>query len=405
MRKTVFNSVILGIIFIMVVSTLSAQIYLADKESPSYKSIHALEEAYYNKKDTTFKELIDKAFANLQQPPEDYEKNPWIGKQFSDLIIFFNEWSTFLPTIHRSEDTGLKYIEEFLYFYYQNPYGIEFVQKSPGREILQDFVKQRGIFMDSRDSAAEVAEWLADDRIEKEDYNLPDPNAADGGFQSFNEFFARTLKDQDSSRPQTMPNRDYVIAALTDCIINSIPMKIADENTLIPTKGKQALNIIEMLDNSKYAEKFIGGTALTCVLMPNTYHHYHSPVSGKVVETKIIKDTYFGYDNFPDWIANGNVGYKGTDFSQFENFQRGYFIIDTGKYGHVAVIPVGLNTISSIVFDEPFQEIEEPVSITRGERLGHFLYGGSLVIIIFEPERYKSDALRVRLGNQIGIFD
>lgn len=108
MRKTVFNSVILGIIFIMVVSTLSAQIYLADKESPSYKSIHALEEAYYNKKDTTFKELIDKAFANLQQPPEDYEKNPWIGKQFSDLIIFFNEWSTFLPTIHRSEDTGLK---------------------------------------------------------------------------------------------------------------------------------------------------------------------------------------------------------------------------------------------------------------------------------------------------------
>ena len=40
---------------------------------------------------------------------------------------------------------------------------------------------------------------------------------------------------------------------------------------------------------------------------------------------------------------NGNVGYYGTNFSQFENFKRGYFIIDTGKYGHVAIIPVGLN--------------------------------------------------------------
>jgi phosphatidylserine decarboxylase len=403
--KKVFNSIIFGIIFLMISTLISAQTYLADKEGPCYKSIHALEEAYYNKEDTSFKELIDNAFANLQQPPEDYANNPWIGKQFSDLVVFLNKWATFLPVIHGSEDNGLMFIEEFLYFYYQNPYGVKFVQTSPGKEILQDFVKQRGAYMDSEESAAEVAGWLADDRIEKEDYNLPDSTAADGGFKSFNEFFARTLKDQEGSRPQTMPERDYVIAAPTDCIINSIPMKITDADTKIPTKGNQALNIIEMLDNSKYAEKFIGGTALSCILMPNTYHHYHSPVDGKVVEAKVIEDAYFGYDNFPYWIAHGNVGYKGTDFSQFENFQRGYFIIDTGKYGNVAVIPVGLNTISSIVFDERFKNLDDPVSVKRGDHLGHFLYGGSLVIIIFESDRYKSDAVRVRLGNQIGIFD
>jgi len=405
MRKIVLKLVFWGVISLMISTVLSAQTYLADREGPCYRSIHALEEAYYNKEDTSFKKLIDTAFATLQQPPEEFAENPWMGKQFPNLVVFFNEWATFLPTIEGSEDTGLKYIEEFLYFYYQNPYGVEFVQNTPGKEILQDFVKQRGEFMDSKESTSYVPEWLADIRIEKEDYYLPDPTAANGGFKSFNEFFARTLKDQESSRPQTMPERDYLISAPTDCIINSIPMKIADRNTLIPTKGKQALNIIDILDGSQYAEKFVGGTALSCVLMPNTYHHYHSPVEGEVIEAKVIEDAYFGYDNFPDWIAHGNVGYKGTDFSQFENFQRGYFIIDTGKYGHVAVIPVGLNTISSIVFNDQFKNLNDPVRVKRGDHLGHFLYGGSLVIIIFEPDRYKSDAVRVRLGNQIGIFD
>lgn len=409
MKRSTRRIILVGLLSLsmMMCSTLYAQTFLADPKSPCYESIRELEEAYYSKDDAEFRNLLDSAFDNMQQLPLEYpEGNPWIGKEFSDLVIFLNEWSTFLPTTHGSHDSGLEYIGEFVWFYYQNQYGVDFVQESPGREIMQDFAEQRGEFMDSDASTAQIANWLENVRIEKEDYNLPDPDAPDGGFKSFNEFFARTLKDQDKSRPQTMPDRDYVISAPTDSIMNSIPQIITDADTLISTKGNQALNIIDMLDGSKYADKFIGGTALSCVLMPNTYHHYHSPVGGHVVESKIIEDAFFGYDNFPAWVPpNGNVGYYGSDFSQFENFKRGYFIVDTGKYGHVAVIAVGLNTISSIVFNERFTNITEPVPVKRGDELGHFLYGGSLVIIIFEPDRYKSDAIRVRLGNQIGIFD
>ena len=41
----------------------------------------------------------------------------------------------------------------------------------------------------------------------------------------------------------------------------------------------------------------------------------------------------------------------------------------------------------------------------RGDELGHFLYGGSLVILVFEPGKYIAGGIKVRLGNQIGIFD
>ncbi len=378
-----------------------------NSNSPCYESIKKLEETYYSKNDVKFKKLLDSAFKNMHQlPPEYPDGNPWIGKNFSDLLIFLNEWCTFLPTIDGSHDDGLKYIQDFAWFYYQNQDGVDFVQQSPGREVMRDFAIQRGRFMDSEASTSQIANWLKDIRIEKEDYNLPDPNASDGGFKSFNEFFARTLKNQANSRPQTMPERDYIISAPTDCVINSIPQNITDSKMLITTKGNQALNISDMLDGSKYADKFIGGTALSCVLTPNAYHRYHSPVGGNVLETKIIEDAFYGYDNFPIWATpNGNTGYYGTDFNQFENYQRGYFIVDTGTYGHVALIPVGLDTISSIVFEEKFMNVVKPVPVKRGDTLGYFLYGGSLFIMIFEPNKYKSDAIRVRLGNQIGIFD
>ncbi len=375
--------------------------------SPCNSSIQELNNAYNSKKDTSFKQQVDLAFKNIQQLPSQYpDGNPWIGKDISDLTSFFEAWCTFLPTANGSHDDGLKYIENFAWFYYQNPEAVKVVQNSPGREIFQNFSKQRGVFMDSKESTAPISIWLDDVRIEKEDYNIPDTKAKDGGFKSFNGFFSRTLKNQDESRPQTMPERDYVISAPTDCIMNSIPQKIVSSSTLIPTKGRQSLNISDMLDGSSHAKKFIGGTALSCVLMPNTYHHYHAPVDGDVVESKIIEDAYYGYDNFPKWVpSNGNVGYHGSDFSQFENFKRGYFIVDTKKYGHVALIPVGLNTISSIVFEKKFIDMKKPVSIKRGDELGHFLYGGSLFIMIFEANRYKSDAIQVRLGNQIGVFD
>ncbi len=343
MLKKLTSKFIIMLTIMMTYSLSHAETSSAD--SPCYESVKALEDAYFSKDDAAFKRLLNSAFKNMQQlPPEYPDGNPWIGKKFSDLTVFLNEWCTFLPTIDGTHDDGLKYIQDFAWFYYQNHDGVTFVQQSPGREIMQDFVKQRGTFMDSKASVAQIANWLQDVRIEKEDYDLPDPDATDGGFKSFNEFFARSLKDQAKSRPQTMPDRDYVISAPTDCIMNSIPQIIANANTLIPAKGNQALNINDMLDRSKYAKNFIGGTALSCVLMPNTYHHYHAPVGGNIVEAKIIEDAYHGYDNFPAWaVPSGNVGYHGTDFSQFENFKRGYFIVDTGTYGHVALIPVGLN--------------------------------------------------------------
>ncbi len=102
----------------------------------------------------------------------------------------------------------------------------------------------------------------------------------------------------------------------------------------------------------------------------------------------------FGYSDWPNWVPlDGDVGRLGTDFSQFQGFQRGVIIIEVsypnlpGKQpntltGYVASIPVGLDTV------------------------------GSLDILLFSPiggqpgqPQMVSPVVQTRMGNQIGILN
>lgn len=112
---------------------------------------------------------------------------------------------------------------------------------------------------------------------------------------------------------------------------------------------------------------------------------------------------------WPNWVASdGNAGRLGTDFSQFEVFQRGiikvqYTCIDNSKLtGYVASIPVGLDTIGSVVLDS--STMKKAILKKGYARLGKFLYGGSLNILLFS-KGLASPVVQTRLGNQIMILN
>jgi phosphatidylserine decarboxylase len=175
--------------------------------------------------------------------------------------------------------------------------------------------------------------------------------------------------------------------------------------TKIRTKLQQALSVDELLDGSPYARFFRDGTAMSCVLLPATYHHYHAAASGEVVESKEdVSGVYWGNQDFPAFLNGGNIGY-GSSYSMFEHFRRGYFIIKTREFGHLAMVPVGLDTIGSVVFEGKFRNLtpEKRVQVSKGEKLGHFAYGGSLVILLFEKDVVSG--IKVLQGQQIGIME
>jgi len=226
------------------------------------------------------------------------------------------------------------------------------------------------------------------------------------------------------SRPVTMADRDYVIVSPTDCIMNPLVQVVKTKtdyqrqyienplqlNTVLDVK-KTPISVNDMLGSvpEHIKKKFVGGSGLTCVLMPNTYHHFHSPVDGKVLHAEVVKTGSkgtpgtFGYPDFPNWVPiDGNVGRPGTDFSQFQAFQRGVIIIEVlydnlphkkkkKLKGYVASIPVGLDSVGSVVLNTCDNVETDGVNcfnvgdqVTKGKtKFGNFFFGGSLNILLF----------------------
>lgn len=411
--------------------------------SPCGASISYLIKQYQSEPDVAAS--FDLMAGNLVDPPESYHMlNPWRVKGGGDALLgkmvdYFTKWCTFLPRINGSEDNGLAFIEGFAWLYYQNIPAQNFVQgRNPldpskkletGLKFTTDFSKQRGAFMDGPASTTYIQEWIDDPRIEIADYQRK--RASD--YTSWNDFFARELVTDPitrtlPSRPVTMPDRDYVISAPTDCIMNPLVQVLTGDgkvvrreylqnplqyDTVLDVKGIP-LSMAELLEgvDADLRDKFVGGNGLACILMPNTYHRFHAPVTGTVRHADVVLSGTYGYPDWPNWVTqSGNVAGPGTDFSQFQLFQRGVIIIEVNyadvkagkvKTGYVASIPVGLDTIGSVVLHK---NIKPGVKVKRGyTELGNFYYGGSLNILLFSPGMVSA-AVQTRMGNQIGVIN
>lgn len=351
---------------------------------------------------------FNEAVANVQKINSFGDENEWQYATIEDFQQYFRIWFTDLeqPT------GGLGLILPFTWFYLNNTNAYRFLntfQSRTGnateysREIFDwtvEFIMIRGEFMDSKDSTKYVDEWMKDPSTQIGDFIVPE-----GGFTSFNQFFARELDYSKNPRPVDHPDDDSLVCATADTIINFILADLTLHQKM-DIKGRQ-ISVYDMLNKSKLAKYFVGGTAVSCVLMPNVYHHYHSPVNGKIVESGDIPGIYNGIMDGEHWFNDGdNIGEGDTDFSIFEDFHRAYFIIETEGYGHVAMVPVGLNTISRIkpsVINNKSSYVspgDPPVPVRKGDELGYFQYGGSLNIVMFEKDVFG--CVSVLMGNRIG---
>ncbi len=360
--------------------------------------------------DRDFANLLDRALSSAVIPPDGWGFDPtdqnkifnWQEKSFDDLLQFFEDWRTFVP----NPQNGMMYYELFYGLCYKNESALKFVEMEPGLSWTRDFVLARGRHMDSEDSISEKNMDLWFEALGDNWNNFKPPHpVSEGykGYKTFNEFFIRELEP--GKRPIAYPDDDTIMVSPADGVINVINSNL-NTDSLIHTKYDEYLNIDQLLYGSEFAKYFLGGTATSSVLLPPDYHHYHAPVSGEVVESKIVDPNgiYFGMDGgFFAYSNNGNIGGYMSKYGIFGLYHRGYTIIKTKHFGYVAMIAVGLDDISSVVFEDKFNDIKptaSPVPVKKGEQMGHFAYGGSTVMLLFQPGVFYG--LKAKQGNQIG---
>ena len=140
--------------------------------------------------------------------------------------------------------------------------------------------------------------------------DLPDPNGPTSGFVNFNRFFARKLKP--GMRPVSCPDDDRAIVYPADSTFDG-QWTIHNDGTVdINTYQIQTATIKniprpipELVGDSDYAKNYDNGIWMHSFLGPADYHRQHAPVSGTVVEAKVIPGLcYLSVISEPDSQGN-----------------------------------------------------------------------------------------------------
>ena len=218
-------------------------------------------------------------------------------------------------------------------------------------------------------------------------YESPD------NWHSWNDFFARRLR-------KVVSCQSSVFSFISPC---------DGEILSAPVKTATIKNWLDLLGDSPYREVFAGGETMHIVLDVFDYHRFHMPCDGTVLECQTIQGIHAGGGEIIWDEKQGRYRYEQcgvTDFQMLET--RGVLIIDTHAYGKMAIVPVGVQQVSSVrwtfpAFENRKSKIENRIS--QGTELGMFLFGGSDVVLFFEPGRAPQiEAKKVKVGDPLIEF-
>lgn len=221
--------------------------------------------------------------------------------------------------------------------------------------------------------------WLGMSSMDEFKHNK---NKKHYGFKSWNDFFIRQFKDIDKSRPMS----DALVVSACDAIYVAFKKNIKYSTDFMRVKG-DIYSLKDMLFNvpDNIVKKFVGGCIYQAYLSAETYHRYHSPVEGKLVHADVVDGSLFLVNNFYEKNENKFCGQDQVMKSQqfLPNVQtRGICIFKTKEIGYVGFIAIGMTEVSScIIYDNLLNKV-----VKKGQEIGHFQYGGSSHLLIFEKK-------------------
>lgn len=279
----------------------------------------------------------------------------------------------------------------------------------PFASWLRDFAVVQGQFMDTEDSwNDEICQAINNDT----DFGLQEDWYEDSSnWNTFNRFFCRYLASPDV-RPVASPEDASVVVSPADCV----PQGAWDisESSEIEVEGGLEVKFLTYYSihdllkaDSEYRDVFANGVLTHSFLNVNDYHRYHFAVSGEILEKEILtRDVALEVTWDSAQGIYDPVDSTGWQFSQ----TLGYVIVDTGEYGLVALIPMGMAMVSSVNFED---NVAVGNSLGKGDMLGNFLFGGSDFIILFQEEAgfqitapMADDSVynHILMGEQMGLM-
>ncbi|KAG0207009.1 hypothetical protein BGX28_001659 [Mortierella sp. GBA30] len=274
--------------------------------------------------------------------------------------------------------------------------GIRLLYKSPANKIsvgkiLADMSLKQGLKFDDPRSTRDIEPFIRFHKLQSQMVEVLEPIH---NFKNFNEFFYRKLKPD--ARVLSSPGNDRVAVSVADCRMTCF-QTIADA-TKFWIKGAQ-FTIGKLLMDDELAKKYDGGSLAIFRLAPQDYHRYHIPVKGILSEPRPIDGEYYTVN--PMAIR--------SQLDVYGENKRVVSTIESKEFGTVAFVAIGAMMVGSIVLTtKGGQEVE------RMDEHGYFAFGGSTIVVLFEPNtiQFDEDLVRsskeqiemlIKVGNRVGV--
>ncbi|KAF9978526.1 hypothetical protein BGZ73_001945 [Actinomortierella ambigua] len=273
--------------------------------------------------------------------------------------------------------------------------GIRLLYKSPAQKIrvgkiLANMSRKQGEKFDDPRSKRNIEPFIRFHHLEAHMAEVLEPVQ---NFKSFNEFFYRKLKP--NARTLASPDDNRVAVSVADCRMSCF--QTISDATKFWIKGT-TFTVPKLLDDAELAKKFDGGSLAIFRLAPQDYHRFHIPVRGRLSEPKKIDGQYYTVN--PMAIR--------SPLDVYGENKRTVSTIESPEFGTVAYVSIGAMMVGSIVLTSKPNTIVE-----RMDEHGYFAFGGSTIVVLFEPNRIQFDddllqsskeqtEMLVRVGMRVG---
>jgi len=217
----------------------------------------------------------------------------------------------------------------------------------------------------SRFSRFKIKPFINSYEIETSDFLHPVDS-----FLSFNDFFIRKLKP--SARPLAEGNEIAILPADGRYLF----FQNIEKSDGFIVKGYK-FSLETLLRDKELAQKYHSGSMVIARLCPVDYHRFHFPCDGYPGKAELI--------NGPLYSVNP-IALKQNIHILSEN-KRMITPLETQHFGKLLFIEVGATYVGSIHQTYSLDRLYK-----KGEEKGFFSFGGSCIILLFEPNHIQFDS-------------
>lgn len=217
-------------------------------------------------------------------------------------------------------------------------------------------------------------------------------------YKSLQELFTRKLNP---SVVRFNKNKNEIISpvdgVLTYC-------DVVKKKTLFQIKGKEYALRQLLSDKVASLDRLKGGVYFNLYLSPKNYHHYHAPYDLKIRKAIFMPGKCYPVSRFFLKLKNNVFVENKRAILECEINKKILYMVFIGAF-NVGKICFNFDKNIEELTEQKIINYNKPIVIMKGENLGHFKLG-STVVMIFEKgflTSSKKAAEKIRFGEVLGV--